>query len=1159
MMNMPVIKQKKVLAKKRCLKALKNVTVREPVCEPVCVTVSEAVGDAVSEPISLSEKKELIKLKKAEQKALEKEKERKKLIANSLINDICPSLTEMPQEFLNKDNKSLEYNKRYKPYFKVYYKIGKGLSNNSYNKTLDKTLKHIDSSIISILQISHNDYNKNVKKQDNIYKNISDYETDEVFVRDIIVNNYSIIPNIIRKNIEKYNITNSGNKGSNIILNISFDIEIYNEGYNLSSSFVFDKSTNTYTSLDLSGDEIVIEDKSCSFDINNTVKEVADKVIIAYEYYDRKMINYIYHNLDFFTKKLYAEKKHKDTFEEYKNRISIQINQLLNSITDLEYKKNTRQIVFKPNEDNYKGRKYAIQKASYQSLPRTLRHLIGKKYYVDIDMKNAHFNICKYLIIIKDYLNMVDFPNILKYATDRQSFYNDIKEDFPNDTDDYIKQTFLSILFNEDFNAVNSKYKNISSFNNLVNEIKLLQQSLYNSSEYAHHIASVKNIIAKEEQIAIKKNEKYDVENQNIIGRVLSRILQEVENSILECVIDFLKDNKIQFSALQYDGLQLLKPDKYDEFKLEKPCNLVLDDALLYKIEEYIKLKLDIDMPLSYKTLESKIEIPSTYMYSYEREYICLNNETDVETLFININNHILNIEKSTGIKYIFYDNIWYFDPAKFKQKVKLLLKNLNIYSMDYQNNPNIKKVIDEYLSGNISIEKYNEIFTYLQGFKLNRLDSKLDTIAKMVNESCLYGTDDFDYKINNSTIGTLSFKDGVLFANTKQFKKYPVPDVYSTKKINRDFVDFSNDMIKIQQFIRERFNDAFFPENQYQFDLLLKAIARCIFGHFRDKFWINGVSYDRNSMKGTIIELLKIIFDEYFSDFDSDHFAVKPSGDDLKNNSSLISLRFCRIGIVQEPTKEKKINGSRIKSDASGGDAKSARYFYSADKISFVPHLIYMIFVNKGLNMDGDDAYGNCLLIDYDYCFTDVITDSSREKLKKTYFDKEIKNLFSDHEYYNAFFHMILDAYESAPFCLDERIKEKIATKKVLTGCSDGYTAVQTKFYKSENKNHRLSKDFFDYFKKEIKYKNETYNDIKYLNNKDYKMGLDRLSPSKKMRKCINNSDLEAASYGFEGIWFNNNDDVIILIEYMRSISFNTETIKDRLNGLCELKEEWF
>ena len=168
--------------------------------------------------------------------------------------------------------------------------------------------------------------------------------------------------------------------------------------------------------------------------------------------------------------------------------------------------------------------------------------------------------------------------------------------------------------------------------------------------------------------------------------------------------------------------------------------------------------------------------------------------------------------------------------------------------------------------------------------------------------------------------------------------------------------------MIEIQQFIKERFYDAFFIENQYQFELLLKAIARCMFGHFRDKFWINGVSYDRNSMKGTLIELLKVIFGagDYYEDFDCDHFAIKPSGDDLKNNSALINIRFSRFGIVQEPTKEKKINASRIKSDASGGDSKSARYFYSADKVSFVPHLMYMVFCNKGLNIISTNFLSN-------------------------------------------------------------------------------------------------------------------------------------------------------------------------------------------------------
>lgn len=1078
--------------------------------------------------------------------------DRKNLIVKTLISDAT---------YKTNEKKYLELNKRYKPYFKVYYKICKGLTNIKYKKTLSTTLKYIETAIIKILHISSVDYNKNIKIQTHMNKDMKDYETDEFYTTDIIINNYSIIPNIIKETIEKYNIERQDN-ATKTFLNISFDTNIYNKGYDISSSTVFDKSLNSYISLELSGDEIVIEDKSYSFNINNTIKEIADKVIITNEYYDRPMINYIYHNLDYFTKILYDEKKRrKYSYEDYKNIISIQINQLLNSITDLEYKKNYRRVIFKPNEDNIKGRKYAIQKATYQSLPRTIRHLIGQKYYIDIDMKNAHFNISKNIILNKDYLNANDYSNIIKYADDRQSFYNDIKKVFPDDSDDSIKQTCISILFNKNFKISNSKYKNIPAFNKLVKEIKLLQQNLYNNEEYSHHISSVQKIIKKEEQDAIKKGEQYNILNQNIHGKVLSRILQEIENNILECIIDYLNENNIIYSALQYDGLQLLKPDKYDEFKLMKPDGFYLDDTLLHKIEEYIKIKLGIDMPLSYKSLDSNIEIPLTYVNSYEREYICLNNETDIETLFIYTNKDLLNIEKGTCIKYIFYKNKWYYDPTKFKQIVKLLLKNQNIYSMDYQNNPDIKKHIDLYLSGDMSIDSYNEIFTILQGFKLNRLDSKLDTIAKMVNESSLYGTDDFDYKINNSTIGTISFKDGVLFGNTKTFKKYPVPEVYSTLRINRDYVDFSNDIIEKQQFIRERFFDAFYIENQYQFDLLLKAIARCMFGHFRDKFWINGISYDRNSMKGTLIELLKVIFDEYYEDFECDYFCVKPSGDDLKNNSALINIRFSRFGIVQEPTKEKKINASKIKSDASGGDSKSARYFFSADKISFVPHLMYMIFCNKGLNMDGDDAYGNCLMIDYDYCFNDNITDPLREKQRRTYFGKEIKQLFSSPDYFNAFFHMLLDAYDDKPFIMDMRIKEKIENKKVLIGCSDGYTAIQTKFMKSVNINHRLSSAFFDYFKNELKKDraNETYNDIKYLHNKDYKIGLDRLSQSKRMRKCIDSIDSQNPSYGFEGIWFKDNDDVQFLVKYMKSININNDTIKERLDGLCNINNNWF
>ena len=687
-----------------------------------------------------AEQKELDKILKVEHRLLDKEKERNVIIANSLVDNI---------DTVNLDGSLFELNKRYKPFFKVCYRISKGLSNITYNKHIKASVAYVENAIISLLKLSQVDYKKSVKIQDCPSKNISEYETEEVFIRTIIVKNYSIIPNMIRNRINNLNFVDKN-------LNIQFDTDIYDKGYDISSSVVFDKINNTYISIELEGNEESINlDSKNSFDIGNMVKEVADKVEIVNEYYDRQMINYIYHNLDYISNILYEEKKQREkvhiSYDEYKKVLETKINQLLNSIADINYKKNCRQIIFKPREDNFKGRKYAVQKSSYQNLPRTIRHLIGQKYYTDIDMVNAHFNICKYLINSKSYLNKSDYSNILRYADNRQEFYDAIKEKYEDESDDKIKRLFISVLFNEDYKADNHKYKSIRVFNEFVEEIKLLQQNLYKSQEYSHHILVVEKIIENEETIAKKKKEVYDKENQNIIGKVLSRILQEIENDILECIIEYLKLNKIVYSSLQYDGLQLLKPEKYNELGFSLKPDFNLDNGLLYRVEEYVKHKINIEMPLSFKSLESKIKIPSSYINSYEREYLVSNNETDVENLFIDINKHILNIEKNTKAKFIKHDNVWVYTPIEFQQRVKLLLKNLNIFSLNYETDPDNKKLIDEYLSGDICVDRYKDIFTKLQSFKLNRFNSKLDTIAKMVNESCSYGTDNFDDYINMS------------------------------------------------------------------------------------------------------------------------------------------------------------------------------------------------------------------------------------------------------------------------------------------------------------------------------------------------------------------------------------------------------------------------
>ena len=57
-----------------------------------------------------------------------------------------------------------------------------------------------------------------------------------------------------------------------------------------------------------------------------------------------------------------------------------------------------------------------------------------------------------------------------------------------------------------------------------------------------------------------------------------------------------------------------------------------------------------------------------------------------------------------------------------------------------------------------------------------------------------------------------------------------------------------------------------------------LKATARMIGGHFRDKFWLNGVSYGRNSCKGVETTVQQKAFGKYYNPIANSFFLVKIS-----------------------------------------------------------------------------------------------------------------------------------------------------------------------------------------------------------------------------------------------------------------------------------------
>ena len=140
--------------------------------------------------------------RKMDEKLKKIESEKKSIISNTLID-------KEDNKDVNIETIILKENKRFKPYFKVSYKIGRNLTNITYTKTLKKSIEYIDETIISFLKLSNAEYKKNIKIQDLNDKDLNEYETDDVIIRTIIIDNFAIIPNMLKtigkcNKIDKY-------------------------------------------------------------------------------------------------------------------------------------------------------------------------------------------------------------------------------------------------------------------------------------------------------------------------------------------------------------------------------------------------------------------------------------------------------------------------------------------------------------------------------------------------------------------------------------------------------------------------------------------------------------------------------------------------------------------------------------------------------------------------------------------------------------------------------------------------------------------------------------------------------------------------------------------------------------------------------------------
>lgn len=231
-------------------------------------------------------------------------------------------------------------------------------------------------------------------------------------------------------------------------------------------------------------------------------------------------------------------------------------------------------------KSNNIGRWYSENSIGLAPLCTCVRHTICDNIWIDIDQVNSHPTIMKsFMSYTKHHSPLLD-----KCFENREDFLKIIMEEEECCRDE-AKTRVISVING-------GKYKS-TTLNQLTDELKPCINQIIQDDKYRF----IYNYCRKE----------YVNNLSNLNGKVISRILQIIENDLLECYIDYCYDNGFipeyknhKQVCLIFDGFQLPYNDKIDQ--------QFLDDMRKYAFE-----KTGYDIPLKIKPFDNKLSIPDDY------------------------------------------------------------------------------------------------------------------------------------------------------------------------------------------------------------------------------------------------------------------------------------------------------------------------------------------------------------------------------------------------------------------------------------------------------------------------------------------------------------------------------------------------------------------
>jgi hypothetical protein len=237
-------------------------------------------------------------------------------------------------------------------------------------------------------------------------------------------------------------------------------------------------------------------------------------------------------------------------------------------------------VQYKCDNSGY-GRLYA--NCGMQKQFREIRSIFSNKYYWDIDIENAHYNIllniCKYWTHIFK-IEKNQYKYIEEYCNNRDQYLNSI-----SDNRDFSKLQFTIILyggknnfesdFKEDSKAFHTNILKDETYNIKNNEI--LEKIKYEVNFIKTKVVEMYKDVLYNKSSKLNKQFK---DKKNPEFSLFALYLQSIERNILLCVERFFKNKGREMHTYIHDGGHITK----------KPNELIFPETELIELSEFVQI-----------------------------------------------------------------------------------------------------------------------------------------------------------------------------------------------------------------------------------------------------------------------------------------------------------------------------------------------------------------------------------------------------------------------------------------------------------------------------------------------------------------------------------------------------------------------------------------